>query len=80
MIRNSDLNKANVHDVISIRVLRLCGDSIRKPLETIFKTCLGFGIFPLERKKAILSLFIKKAINKLMVFAVKRLIFERAKQ
>lgn len=46
------MNKAHIHDVISIRVLRICGDLIRQPLEIIFKTCLGFGTFPLERKKA----------------------------
>ena len=38
--------------MISIRMLKLCGDSICKPLELIFKMCLRNGRFPLEWKKA----------------------------
>ena len=38
--------------MITIRMLKLYGDSICKPLELIFKTCLRNGRFPLERKKA----------------------------
>ena len=37
--------------MISIRMLKRCGDSICKPLELIFKTCLRDGRFPLEWKK-----------------------------
>ena len=33
-------------------MLKRCGDSICKPLELIFKTCLRNGRFPLEWKKA----------------------------
>ena len=32
-------------------MLKLCGDSICKPLVLIFKTCLRNGRFPLEWKK-----------------------------
>ena len=35
-----------------IRMLNLCGDSICKPLEIIFKNCLKEDIFPDEWKKA----------------------------
>ena len=38
--------------MITIRMLKLYGDSICKRLELIFKTCLRNGRFPLERKKA----------------------------
>ena len=38
--------------MISIRMLKLCEDSIWKPLELIFKNCLKEGIFPNEWKKA----------------------------
>ena len=38
--------------MISIGMLKRCGDSICKPLELIFKTCLRNGRFPLEWKKA----------------------------
>ena len=34
--------------MISIRMIKLCGDSIYKPLEMIFKFCLNQGIFPAE--------------------------------
>ena len=52
IIRNLDSNKAHGHDMISIHMLKLCGDSICKPLELIFKTCLRNARFPLEWKKA----------------------------
>ena len=38
--------------MISIRMLKLCGDSICQTLEIIFKACLRNGRFPLEGKKA----------------------------
>ena len=50
IIRNLDSNKAHGHK-ISIRVLKLCGDSICKPQDLIFKTCLRNSRFPLEWKK-----------------------------
>ena len=36
MIQNLDPNKAHGHDQISIRMLKLCSNSICKPLEIIF--------------------------------------------
>ena len=38
--------------MISIQMLKLCGDSVLPPLELIFKSCLEIGTFPSERKKA----------------------------
>ena len=38
--------------MISIRMLKICGDSILKLLEFIFKSCLENGKFPIEWKKA----------------------------
>ena len=52
IIRNLGSNQAHGHDMISIQMLKLCDDSIYKPLELIFKTCLRNGRFPLEWKKA----------------------------
>ena len=52
IINNLDPNKAHGHDEISIGMLKICGDSICRPLSIIFKTCLRTGIFPLEWKKA----------------------------
>ena len=36
LIKNSDPNKAHGHDMISIRMLTLCGKTICKPLELFF--------------------------------------------
>ena len=38
--------------MISIRMIKICGESILKPLELIFKSCLENGKFPIEWKKA----------------------------
>ena len=45
IIKKLDPNKAPGHGMISIRILKLCGDSIWKPLEIILKNCLKEGIF-----------------------------------
>ena len=37
--------------MISIRMLKLCGEAICRPLNIIFKTCLNTGKFPSEWKK-----------------------------
>ena len=37
IIQNVYQNKAHGHDNISIRVLKICGSSIYRPLEMIFK-------------------------------------------
>ena len=34
-----DPSKAQEHDMIRIQILQLCGPSICKPLEIIFKSC-----------------------------------------
>ena len=52
IIKNLDPNKAHGHDMISIRMIKLCGISIFKPLEIIFQNCLSSGKFPSEWKKA----------------------------
>ena len=38
IINKLDRNKAHGHDIISIRMIKLRGDSIYKPLEMIFKS------------------------------------------
>ena len=52
IIKKLDPNKAHGHDKISIRLLKLCGDSINRPLATIFKNCFNERIFPNDWKKA----------------------------
>ena len=38
--------------MISIRMLKICGKSICKPLKMIFQDCIEHGIYLLEWKKA----------------------------
>ena len=52
IITKLDPNKAHGHDMISICMIILCGDSIYISLEIIFKSCLNQDIFPAEWKKA----------------------------
>ena len=52
IIKNLDPNKAHGHDMIGIRMLKICGESILKPLELVFKSCIESGKFPIEWKKA----------------------------
>ena len=51
IINNQDSNKAHGHDMISIRMLKLCGEAICRPLNIMFKTCLNTGKFPSEWRK-----------------------------
>ena len=62
--RNLDLNKAHGHDMISMRMSILCGDSICKPLGLIIKTYLRNGRFPPELKKANVGPIHKKGDDK----------------
>ena len=65
IIKKLDPNKAHGHDKISIRMLKLCGDSINSPLATIFKNCLNERIFPNDWKKANVVPIHKIMISKL---------------
>ena len=51
VIQSLDPNKAHGHDMISIRMLKICGKSIIKSLLIIYKICLVKG-FPNKWKKA----------------------------
>ena len=52
IIKSLDPDKAHGHDMISIWMLKLCGDSTLPPLEFNFKSCLESGTFPSVWKKA----------------------------
>ena len=52
--------KSHGHDKISKRMLKLCGDSINRPLATIFKNCFNERIFPNDWKKANIVLIHRK--------------------
>ena len=64
VIQNLDPNKAHGHDNISIRMLKVCGPSIYKPLEIIFDQCLETGVFHLNGKRVTSLLFTKKGTNR----------------
>ena len=51
IIKNLNLNKTHGFAMICIRMLKICGDSILKPLEFILKSCLENRNFPIEWKK-----------------------------
>ena len=48
IIKNLNPNKAHGFDMISIRKLKICGNSILKPLELIFKSYIETGKFTIE--------------------------------
>ena len=47
IIRSLDPNKAQGHDNISLRMIKLCDKEICKPLHVTFVSCMEEGIFPL---------------------------------
>ena len=49
-IQNLNPHKAHGHDKISIQMLKICGDSLCRPLELIFNDCLANRIFPFDWK------------------------------
>ena len=48
IINNQDSNNAHGRDMISICMLKLCGEAICRPLNIIFRSCLNTGKFPSE--------------------------------
>ena len=66
IIKNLDPNKSHGHGMLSIRMLKLCGESIYKPLNLIFKSCLETGQFPSDCKKANVAPVFKKGDKQLL--------------
>ena len=52
IINNLDSNKVRGHNMLSIRMIKLCGNSICKPLSIISNDCLKDGKFISDWKKA----------------------------
>ena len=52
IIRALHVNKAHGCDDISIRMIKICDQSIVKPLSIIYRNCLNTGIFPDIWKKS----------------------------
>ena len=60
IINSQDSNKAHGYDMVNIRMLKLRGEAICRPLNIIFKTCLNTDKFPSEWKKENVALIHKK--------------------
>ena len=52
IIQNLNSNKAHRYDNISIRMLKICGDTISKLLELIFELAFVTGTYPSDWKKS----------------------------
>ena len=52
IVKSLHPDKAHGWDDISIRIIKLCGTSLSKPLFVIFQNCISKGIFPDKWKKA----------------------------
>ena len=48
IIRNLNPNKVHGYNMMSIRMLKICDESICKPLGIIFRSCLENEKFPTE--------------------------------
>ena len=51
IIKNLNVDKAHGWDQLSIRMIKICGDSITFPLQLIFKSMINEGLFPNGWKK-----------------------------
>ena len=51
-VKKLNENKAHGHDEISIKLIKICGNAISKPLFIIFKNCISKSYFPKKWKKA----------------------------
>ena len=65
LIKALDVSKADGHDGISIKMIKICADSIAHPLTLIFQNSFAAGIFANDWKKANIVPIHKKVINKL---------------
>ena len=52
IIRNLNVNKAHGHGGISIRMIKMCDESLVRPLSIIFRNSLNSCIYPSTWKKA----------------------------
>ena len=59
-----DPNKVHGHDMISIRMIKICDTFICRPLKSIFQSCLESGSLPLNWKKLMWFQFTRKVTSK----------------
>ena len=65
IIRSLDMNKAHGHDDLSLRMVKICDDAIKKPLSIIYKNVLKQVSILIHEKSLTLSHSTKKEISKL---------------
>ena len=63
IIGRLDPDKVHGHDMLSLSMIKLCGNSICKSLSITFNNCLNEGKFPHEWKKLSLYPYIRKETN-----------------
>ena len=61
LIKALDISKAHGHDGISVKMIKICVDSIAPPLTMIFQNSLAGGIFANDWKKANIVLIHKRS-------------------
>ena len=52
IIRSLNVNKAHGHDGISVRIIKMCDESLVQPLSLIFRGCIDTGFYPDTWKKS----------------------------
>ena len=52
IIRPLNINKTHGHDVISVRMIKMCDESLVQPLPLIFRDCIDTGLYPDTWKKS----------------------------
>ena len=60
IIRSLYINKAHSHDAISVRMVKICDDAVKRPLSIIYKNCIKIGIYPNAWKNSNIVLVHKK--------------------
>ena len=51
-MRALNINKANGHDKIPVRMIKICDEALVKPLSLTYKNCIETGVFPYIWKKS----------------------------
>ena len=65
LIKALDISKAHGHDVILVKMIKICADSLTHLLKLIFQNSLVAGIFTNDWKEANIVPIHKKMVNKL---------------
>ena len=76
IIRNLNVNKANGHDDISIRMLKKYDSEVVEPISLIYKNRLDSGIFPDIWKRSHIIPKYKKMVNVLLAITVMFLYYQ----